>query len=383
MRSLSFKLTLAFVLTAVISVGVASFLIAQLTAREFGAYLEMTGRHLQMMGTGGMMVMGPQEQDFLGSVSAALWLAAGAGVLVALGLSLYLARQTVAPLHRLTLAAQAIAGGDRAQRVAVASRDEVGQLAAAFNTMAEALARDEELRRHMAADIAHELRTPLTVLQGQVEAMLDGVMAPTKENLAVLQEEVLLLSRLVTDLRTLSLAEAGQLELRPAPTDLAELARKALSALELQAAAKGVRLALNFSPGLPPALADPDRVAQVLGNLLSNALRHSPAGGEIRVEGQALLEAPGQAGSLAVSVKDTGPGISPEALPHLFERFYRADPSRSRASGGSGLGLAIVKQLVEAQGGQVAVESPDSRGQGATFTFTLPAAGSPSGVAFG
>ncbi|MBI4216448.1 MAG: HAMP domain-containing protein [Chloroflexi bacterium] len=383
MRSLSFKLTLAFVLTAVISVGVASLLIGQLTAREFGAYLEMTGRHLQMMGTGGMMVMGPQEQDFLGSVSAALWLTAGAGVLVALGLSLYLARQTVAPLQRLTLAAQAIAGGDRAQRVAVASRDEVGQLAAAFNTMAEALARDEELRRHMAADIAHELRTPLTVLQGQVEAMLDGVMSPTKENLAVLQEEVLLLSRLVTDLRTLSLAEAGQLELRPVPTDLAELAQKALSALELQAAAKGVRLAADFAPSLPLALADPDRVAQVLGNLLSNALRYSPSGGEIRVEGQALLETQGQEGCLAVSVTDTGPGISPEALPHLFERFYRADPSRSRASGGSGLGLAIVKQLVEAQGGRVAVESPPEAGRGATFTFTLPAAVSQSGGAFG
>lgn len=385
MRSISFKLILAFVIVVVLAVGIVALAINQVTANEFGQYLSHGhGFGGSMMG-GGMNemmrdMMGQPEQAFLNSVNTAIWIAglAAAGVAVLLGV--FLARGIVAPLRHLTGAAKRIAEGDLSQRVPVGGKDEVGQLAMAFNQMAEDLAKNEELRRNLLADIAHDLRTPLTVVQGNLEAMLDGVADPSPQRIASLHEEVSLLSRLVSDLRDLSLADAGQLRLQLAATDIVELAEKAIARVQAQAEERQIQLSAEFGGELPLASVDVDRIGQVITNLLTNALRHTPAGGKVivRVEKDGLVSPAGKRGAgvakraLRVSVLDTGVGITPEDLPYVFDRFYRVDKSRSRSSGGSGIGLAIVKQLVEAHQGRVWAESIP--GKGSAFSFTLPLA---------
>jgi signal transduction histidine kinase len=269
----------------------------------------------------------------------------------------------VGPVEDLTRAARRMARGERPQRVPVRSRDEIGELARAFNHMAGSVAVSEQLRRQMVTDIAHELRTPLTNIRGYLEAVRDGVVTPRPEVMASLHEEALLLTRLVDDLQALALAEAGQLELRRRPVDLAALAEKTVTALR-PVLEGGPAVRIEMPAVLPPVRADPERVSQVLRNLLDNARRHTPPEGEI------VLSARSGPGALEVSVRDTGSGIAPEHLPFIFERFYRADQARARATGGAGLGLAIVRQLVEAHGGQVSARSRP--GAGAAFTFTLP-----------
>ena len=318
--------------------------------------------------------VGPAESSFLLSLSDSLWLAALLATGVGVVLSLFLARQLVAPLQRLTKAAQVVAQGDLSHRVEVHSRDEIGELAAAFNAMAQQLQRNEQARRHMVADVAHELNTPLSVIRGNLEAMLDGVVPLEPEQIASLYEESLLLSRLISDLRDLSLAEAGHLKLQLAAADVNCLLRRAVDRLQPQAQAKGIVIRLECEPALPAVLADADRIVQVVGNLLSNALRHTPRGGVISIGARTLVNGKGRSlpATVEVVVSDTGAGIPRESLPYVFDRFYRADPSRSRATGGSGLGLAIVQQIVQAHGGRVWAESRE--GQGASFHFTLPCA---------
>ena len=218
-------------------------------------------------------------------------------------------------------------------------------------------------------DVAHELRSPLTNLRGQIEALQDGLAAPTPETLASLEEEARLLERLVDDLQDLALAEAGQIELERGPVDLKAEVQRAVQGLRPRLDEKDLRVEIDIPerPGsLPPVSADARRVGQILRNLLGNAATHTPPGGLVRVS------AWGEAGEVRTTVADTGPGIPPEHLPFLFERFYRTDASRARATGGAGLGLAIVKQLAEAHGGRVWVESEP--GRGAVFGFSLPAA---------
>jgi signal transduction histidine kinase len=254
----------------------------------------------------------------------------------------------------------------------VTTRDEIGELGNAFNGMAASLEKAERLRREMTADIAHELRNPIAVLQGNLEAVVDGVLPPTADNLEPLLDQTHLLARLVDDLRTLALAEAGQLGLERAPTDPAALAQSVVAQFQPQAEAKGVALRLQTQAALPRVMLDPQRISQVLGNLLSNALRHTPEGGSVvcRVTGDAEAGAGREPAVVTFSVRDTGSGIPAEALPRIFERFYRADGGRSRADGGTGLGLTIARQLVEAHGGKIWAKSEP--GQGTEVGFWLP-----------
>ncbi len=386
MRSLRLKLLLAFLGVTLVAVGLLGLLVGRATSSAFEDYLvgrqtgdlsEMDRMMDEMMGQGASQaameqMMGPAEQAYMAAVENAVWLAGGLAALAAVALSLLLARQISGPVRALTVAARRMGGGDFEGRVPVRTRDELGELAAAFNSMAETVGRQEMLRRQMAADIAHELRTPLAVIQANLEAMLDGVRPLSTEAVANVHGETQLLARLVTDLRDLSLAETGQLPLRKEPTDLGTLARASVARFSPQAEERGVRLVIEAADDLPPAEVDPDRISQVLGNLLDNALRYTPQDGEVTVN----LRSDADRGKVRASVCDTGPGISEEHLQNVFERFYRADRDRSRATGGSGIGLAVVKQLVEAHGGRVWVES--TPGRGATFGFTLPAPGAKS-----
>lgn len=334
----------------------------EVDGRRVGALLVQGG----MMGGGGL---GPEaERDLLGRVNRAIWLAALGAAGVALVLGGLLAYGLARPIRQLTTAAGALERGDFSRRVAVRTRDEIGDLAASFNKMADGLARAERQRRDLTADIAHELRNPLAVLQSHLEGLIDGVFPATTENLQPLLDQTQLLSRLVDDLRTLALAEAGQLELQRAPTDLGPLVASVVARFAPTAAARQVMLRAEVPAALPVVALDAQRIEQVLGNLLSNALRHTPAAG--RVTCRVTLDS---AGALTVSVADTGVGIPPGSLPHIFDRFYRVDRSRSRADGGTGLGLAIVRQLVEAHGGRVWAES--APGQGTTVAFSLPLPG--------
>jgi signal transduction histidine kinase len=298
------------------------------------------------------------------AVSTRLLLATLLSAVVAVGLALALSRRILGPVEEVTAAARRMAEGDRELRVAVRSDDEVGALAGAFNAMADAVARAEAGRRSLVADVAHELRTPLTNLRCHLEALQDGLQKPDSATLASLHEETLLLSRLVDDLQELSLAEAGQLALQPTAFDLAPAVDAALAAVRARAEAREVRLVADM-PETCAVHADPARVSQVLRNLLANAITHTPEGGTVTVAARTGAD------RVAVSVEDTGRGIAAEDLPHVFDRFYRADASRTRATGGAGLGLAIVRQLVEAHGGQVSATSEP--GHGSRFTFTLPA----------
>jgi signal transduction histidine kinase len=300
------------------------------------------------------------ESEFLRQVNRSLFWAGLAAGVVALVLGLLLARQLAAPLRALTDAAHRLAGGDVPQ-VEVRGQDEIGELGQAFNQMARSLARQEELRRNLMADIAHELRTPLTVIRGDLEALLDGVFEPTPETLASLQEETLLLARLVDDLRALAQAEAGQLQLALEPADLGELLHGVVESFDLQAEIQGQSLVLDLPRELPLVEADPQRVRQVVANLVSNALRHAPESGRV------VVSAAPRPDKVQISVADDGPGIAPEDLAHVFDRFWRGGKARVE---GSGLGLAIARELVRAHGGRIWAES--QLGKGTVFFFTLP-----------
>ena len=296
---------------------------------------------------------------------------AGSVALIVAGV---LAWGLVRPLRRLTAAADGIAGGDLSQRVPVTSGDEVGELAATFNHMASELERGEQLRRNMTADVAHELRTPLSVIRGKLEGVLDGVYPATSEHLEPVLEATELLTYLVEDLRLLAQAEAGQLALDKRVVDIGDLLSDAHVNFDPQASDRGVTLALDLPPGIPKVTADWHRVAQVLGNLLTNALRHTPEGGCVTLSASVRYQRESDEDSeiVKVTVADTGTGIPSEDLPNVFERFWRGERSRSRAGGGTGLGLAIAKQLVELHGGTIGAES--TPGEGSEFWFTLAAA---------
>jgi signal transduction histidine kinase len=300
--------------------------------------------------------------DFLGGVTRSVWIGALIAVAIALLASILLSRRILRPVEELTAAAREMQKGNLSVRVNVSEKDEIGVLASSFNAMADSLAEQERLRRNMVSDVAHELRTPLSNIRGYLEAARDGLVEVSPELVDSLFEEASSLSRLADDLRDLAQAEAGHLRIEPVALDLRGTIRAVID--KAPSSGRDVEISPDLPADLPLVLADPQRVEQILRNLIHNALDYTPDGGAIWVQAMA------QGRFVRVAVKDTGIGIEPEHLPHLFDRFYRPDPSRSRATGGAGLGLAIVKQLVEAQGGQVAVESVP--GAGSTFSFTLP-----------
>jgi signal transduction histidine kinase len=374
---LSLKLAIAFLAVSTLSLAIVLFAIERSTASSFQSYVRhqelmqeaITNGTMPITGSPGVMptvLNGDAQNSFFDRLRLSLILGGAGGAALALLVGVIVARRITQPLREIESAASAVARGDSSRRAVVKGNDELGELAASFNTMAESLAAQERTRQQFIADIAHELRTPLAVLQGEIEALQDGVTQPNKERLESLHEEAQLLTRLVDDLRTLSLADAGELRLEVSTEPVAVLVRKAASSMLEPAARAKVALKLDVEPDLPPVRVDGHRISQVLMNLLSNAIRHTPAGGEVHLSAEAA------GGMVRVQVKDTGSGIPVEALPHVFDRFYRVDASRSRNSGGSGLGLAIARQIVRAHGGDIWAENND--GPGATFSFTLPLA---------
>ncbi len=274
-------------------------------------------------------------------------------------------RRLGTPFADIMSATDAIARGDLSVRLREKTPGELGNLARRFNNMVAELERAEKQRRNLTADIAHELRTPLHIIQGNLEGMLDGVYQPTPENINNSLDETRLLARLVDDLQTLSLAEAGQLPLHPTRFLLADLLTDSAAGFESRAAAQNVDLRVDVPDPSPEIKADYDRLNQVLANLLANALRHIPDKGQIALRAEAIPD------GVRIIVSDTGAGIPAEDLPYIFDRFWRGDKSRARTEGSSGLGLAITKQLVLAHGGTISAESEP--GLGTTFTIDLPA----------
>ena len=310
---------------------------------------------------------------FLSEINQVLIQATALAVLAGGLAGLVIARGISRPLGELATAARRVAVGHLSERVKEQGSEEVANVAAAFNEMtvnlqqADAQRRAAEtLRRNMVADIAHELRTPLTVIQGNLQAILDGVYPLDLNEIETVHAETAMLSRLVTDLRELSLAEAGQLALNTTTRPLGPLVEGAAQRHAEMAAAKAIALDAEIAEGLPLVPLDPDRTTQVINNLLSNALRYTPSGGRVSVA------VTGNPDGVRVTVRDSGPGIAAEDLPRVFDRFWRGEKSRAREKGGSGLGLAIARQWVEAMGGRIGVESRP--GEGSAFWFSLPVA---------
>ncbi len=306
----------------------------------------------------------PRELEFIERINITLLYGALIGAVIALFLGIFLSRTITRPIRELTQATHAVSQGDLSQQVPVRTKDELGNLANAFNKMSSELSRSVNARKQMTADIAHELRTPLSLILGHAEAVHDGVLPPTKENFEIIREEATRLEHLVNDLRTLSLADAGELSINPQTIEPGALLREVASLYQFQTQKKKIRLDLDIVPHLPPLEVDPGRMTQVITNILDNAMRHTPEGGNITLSAK-------QAGNtIELSIKDSGPGLPKEEAERIFERFYRVDASRQREDGGSGLGLAIAKSIVQAHNGQLSTES--ETGMGLKVTITLP-----------
>lgn len=306
---------------------------------------------------------GTPEGNFLLGVNRATFLSALAATGFALIVGGILAYTLTRSLRELTSATKVLAGGQLGYQVQVRSQDELGELADSFNQMSSQLEQSNQLRRKMTADIAHDLRTPLSVIMGYTEALHDGKLEPDPAVFEVLHTETLHLSRLIDDLKTISLAEAGELPLTIQAVSADIILKRTANAYRVQAERAQIELLTEIAPGLPNIEIDVERMMQVLGNLMSNALRYTPAGGQI------ILAADQSGEKVRIRVTDNGAGIAPEELPYVFERSFRGDKARQQQNGETGLGLAIAKSLVEAQGGQIHVESRP--GEGTKFTILL------------
>ncbi len=330
-------------------------------ANEREVTLEVAGVPVGTVVTRPDLLSGPLRFSarLLGPVAVLSFFPAVLTVLI----GLLLTRRVVTPLADVIAAAQSVTAGDLTARVQARGPDDLRGLGDSFNRMAGALERSDRERRNLLADVAHELRTPLSIMRGRLEGIVDGVYPMAEAQIAPVLESTYLLERLVDDLRLLTLAESRQLHFDRRPTDLGELARQAAAVFEAEAAEKAIALRVEAEPGLPTVNADPQRVTQVIGNLVSNALRYAPEGGQITLRVQPAPE------SVALAVIDNGPGVPETDLPRIFDRFWRGERSRARAAGGAGLGLAIARQLIEAQGG--AISASAAPGGGLQITFSL------------
>ncbi len=375
--SLLWKFFLSYLAVVAVGLGVLSVSTAYVAPENFSRSMDM------MMGGGnqnGMMMGGSQgmngyiqatndelKASFRRAVDNALWKAGIAATLAAGVISGLVSLSIIRPLRRVVKASQHIAEGHYDQRLPARENDEMGELARSFNRMAESLAATENMRRQLIGDVSHELNTPLASIKGYMEGLQDGVIAPTAETFQLVHHEADRLQRLVHDLQELSRAEAvsSQLDLRPC--DPSRIVQAVTARLLPQFADQGIVLENDVSERLPQVRADADRVEQVLTNLVGNALQYTAAGGRVTIKA-ARLDA-----AIQFSVQDTGVGLTTDDLTKIFQRFYRVDKSRARASGGSGIGLTIAQHIVEAHGGQIWAESPGLN-QGSTFSFTLPLA---------
>jgi two-component system sensor histidine kinase BaeS len=369
-RHLSWKLFLSYL--AVILVGI----VVLASAAEFAVPTSFDRHMSAMAGMMGGQMMGLEMDlftNFRSAVTEALAVAGMAAFLAAVAVSLFVSGRVVIPVLELMSASQRIAAGHYVVGVGVPCHastdelDELSRLALSFNQMTDRLEQTEARRLELVGNVAHELRTPLSAIKGYMEGLIDGVLPAEAKTFQQVYREADRLQRLVHDLQELSRVEAGTFELDLRPTLAADLVETVKDRLGRQFEEKGVELETIVSRDLPLVRADEDRIGQVLLNLVGNALQYTPSGGRVSLSAQR------EGGSVRFSVQDTGIGISPEHLSHVFERFYRVDKSRSRAGGGSGIGLTIAKHLVEAHGGHIEAAS-DGPGQGSTFSFTLAAA---------
>ncbi|MBN1374746.1 MAG: HAMP domain-containing protein [Dehalococcoidia bacterium] len=366
MNNLSIKMSLLFAGLALITIGILAIWVNQTVDASFTSYCQHMGTgNCEMVGNAVATKLGQAEQEFLHSFQRSLLIAAGVSIAIAIAMGFIISKLITRPLQQLAFSARKIAAGDLAQRVRHNSNDEVGEVSDAFNSMAEQLENKEKSRKQLLADVAHELRNPLSIVQGNLEAWLDGVIKPSPEQIASVYDETILLNRLITDLRELSLAEAGQLKLHIEKADMNEIINTEVTGFQARCQGKRISLSAVVADILPEVNIDRDRIRQVLHNLLENALRYTPADGSIDVK--AGLEG---TGLLKISVSDSGSGIASNDLPFIFEHFYKADKSRQRSYGGAGIGLALVKKYVELHGGSIWVDSV--QGKGSAFYFTLP-----------
>jgi histidine kinase len=357
-----FSYLVIIVVGVIVLVAASQFILPTAFDRHMTGMIEI-GMMNGMMG--GMNLMSQLYVDFRAGFNEALMVAALAATLAAMALSYFFSRRVIAPVQAMSQAARRIADGRYDERVQVNGEDELAQLAMRFNEMAEKLDHVEAMRRRLIGDVSHELRTPLTAIKGSMEGLMDGVLPAGDETYQQIYLEADRLNRLVDDLQELSRVEARAYPLDIRPLDVPSLMKTVTKRLGPQAQAKRISLDLDLPPDLPLLLADEDRVIQILTNLSNNALQYTPEGERVTISAKQMNS------EVQISVRDTGIGIPPEHLSHIFDRFYRVDKSRSRqAGGGSGIGLTIARALVEAQDGRIWVESAGA-GQGSAFTFAF------------
>jgi signal transduction histidine kinase len=361
--STRWRLFFSYLAVIVVLVIVLSVAVRSLAVRAVNAH--MAGMGGMMGNPGGMMNGDIQGAVGSGVTEAILW-GAFAAVIVAIVASYAVSWWITRPLGHMAEVAGQIAAGDYGQRVSYTAGDEIGRLATAFNDMAGQLQKTEELRQELLGTISHEIRTPLANIEGYMQGLMDGVVPEEPETYELVRREAARLGRLVTDVERLSRLEAGAEAIIPRNLAAAEIIEAVVAPLRPQFAHSSVSFSVDCPEPCPHVWADPDKVAQILGNLLSNSLRYTPSGGAVNVG----VRADGP--MVAFAVGDTGVGIPTADLPHVFERFYRVDKSRSSASGGSGIGLAVAKALTEQMGGSISVESVP--GSYTRFTFRLPRA---------
>jgi histidine kinase len=370
-RRLGLKLFVSYLVVILVGMLVLATTAELVIPSAFERHMASMGASISgMMGQNGMMGQSMYGNFQAGVMEALAW-ASVAATLAAIIVSWFVSRQVVTPLQRMMQASQRIAEGHYDERVQAPGNiqldelDELAQLALRFNQMAARLDQTETMRRQLIGDVAHELRTPLTVIKGTMEGLMDGVLPAESETYQQVHQEVDRLQRLVADLQELSRVESGAVPLNLQPVPVDRLVRTVTDRLARMFEDKGVRLNSNLPTHLPTVLGDEDRLIQVLVNIVGNALKYTPEGGQVEISAKQQDE------MLTLAVKDSGIGLSEEHLPLVFTRFYRVDKSRARVSGGSGIGLTIAKSIVEAHGGKIWVES-EGRDRGSTFFFTLP-----------